>query len=77
MSGPHAFLRMTVLSRAVKIGKPARDRRGNPIISLNQVKEASGKEIATIELGIDELEQRIAPSDFHMTATVTKPTPSL
>jgi len=43
----------------------------------NQVKEASGKEIATIELGIDELEQRIAPSDFHMTATVTKPTPSL
>ena len=28
----------------------------------NQVKEASGKEIATIELKFDELEQRIAPT---------------
>ena len=44
----------------------------------NQVKEASGKEIATIEIGIDELEQRIAPttfSDFHMTSSTVKASP--
>jgi hypothetical protein len=50
---------MTVLSRAVKIGKPARDRRGNPIISLNQVKEAS-------PASLDRFAWRIRNQGGHM-----------
>jgi hypothetical protein len=44
----------------------------------NQVKEASGKEIAAVDLRIDELEQRIAPTtvgDFHMTSSTVKASP--
>jgi hypothetical protein len=42
-----------------------------------QVKEASGKEIASVDLRIDELEQRIAPTtaDFHMTSSTIKASP--
>jgi len=38
----------------------------------NQIKQASGKEIVALEFNAQELEQRIAPSDFVIVHYVDK-----
>lgn len=42
-----------------------------------QIKEALGKEVAALDLNAEELEQRIAPSDFSFTHHVDTSSPNL
>ena len=42
----------------------------------NQIKQASGKEIVALEFNAQELEQRIAPSDFVIVHYVDKASPT-
>ena len=42
-----------------------------------QIRKAIGKDAEAMELSVEELEERVAPSDFSFTSSINKATPSL